>query len=235
MERELQVYVDVKGAPVLAGKLWSYLKGGRQSALFVYEEEWLARKDAFALAPSLMLSKGRFYSVGDIHGPFSDTAPDSWGRDLMRFDEQTRAKKDGVALRTLYSIDFLAGVSDEVRLGAIRFKNAGGTDFLAAGRKSVPRIIEIKQLLAAADRIDRGKPRASDLAIVLDPGSALGGARPKAVVRDTNGDLLLAKFTSNQDTWPVILWEAVLLGLRRKRKLVSRLGGCTKSRIKMFC
>lgn len=213
MQRELLVYIDLKGQPVLAGRLWARERAGRESSSFAYDISWLQRRGAFALSPTLMLTAGQFHSAKGLANVFSDTAPDSWGRKLMARRERARAKGAKTQPRTLFDIDYLAGVDDQSRMGALRFKDAGGAAFLTATGAPVPPLINLPRLLSATARIERDQETDEDLLLVLAPGTSLGGARPKATVRDTDGRLLIAKFPKRDDDWPVTLWEAVLLDL----------------------
>jgi serine/threonine-protein kinase HipA len=219
MERELHVYLDQPGGPVFAGRLFARVKAGRESASFTYDETWLKRRGSFALGPNLMLTRGTFHSTSGLFNAFTDTAPDSWGRKLMRRHERGLADKEKRAPRTLFDLDFLAGVEDETRLGALRFKDAAGEAFLGLSKTTVPPLIELGALLAATDRIEKGRETDKDVMLVLAPGTSLGGARPKATARDKSGNLLIAKFPKRDDDWPVTVWEAVTLDLARKAGL----------------
>lgn len=212
MEHELRVYADIKGVAVPVGRLWVKNRAGKESATFEYEAGWLKHPQQFALAPNLMLTTGKFHSADGLFNAFTDPAPDRWGRKLMRHFEIESAKAEKRVPRTLLGSDFLAGVDDEARLGALRFKRPGDDKFLAYTGRSVPPLIELAELLSATDRIEKGKPRKKDIRLVLAPGGSLGGARPKATVRD-RGKLYIAKFPWVRDEWPVIQWEAALLEL----------------------
>lgn len=213
MERDIQVYMDVTNQPLLVGRLWVRDKLNGETATFMYDAGWLKRRGAIALSPSLMLTPGPFQSDNGLFAPFSDAAPDRWGQKLMRHHERNRATLAGTKARKLMGADFLLGVSDEIRMGALRFKLAGGGQFLGSSDKPVPPLIDLRTLLSATDRIEKGKERKGDLELLLAPAGSLGGARPKAVVRDKNGALALAKFPWSQDEWSVILWEKVTLDL----------------------
>lgn len=216
MQRELLVYLDLNGQPMLIGRLWARERAGRESSSFAYEADWLARRGAFALAPSLMLTAGQFHSAKGLATALTDSAPDSWGRKLMMRRERARAKKAKTQPRTLFDIDYLAGVDDQTRMGAVRFKDVGSNDFLTTTGEPVPPLITLPRLLSATDRIERDKETEEDLLLVLAPGTSLGGARPKATVRDTDGRLMVAKFPKRDDDWPVTRWEAMLLTLARQ-------------------
>lgn len=216
MDRELHVYLDRAGEAIFVGQLFARVKGGRETASFAYDDTWLKRRGAFALAPSLMLTRGTFHSNSGLFNAFADTAPDSWGRKLMRRHERGIAEKEGRSPRTLFDIDFLAGVEDETRHGALRFKDPEGEAFVTRSNTPVPPLLELGSLLAATDRIEKGRETDKDVMLVLAPGTSLGGARPKATVRDRAGSLLIAKFPKRDDDWPVIVWEAITLELARK-------------------
>jgi serine/threonine-protein kinase HipA len=215
METEAHVYLDVARQPILVGRLWARTRQGRETSTFVYDPGWLKRRGAIALAPTLPLTPGPFHSDRGLFAAFSDAAPDRWGQKLMRHHERERAAAAGTDARTLYDIDFLLGVDDETRLGALRFKAPGGDAFLAQTGRAVPPVLDLRKLLSASDRIEKGRERKGDLALLLAPGGSLGGVRPKAVVRDRQGHLHLAKFPWKNDDWPVILWEKVTLDLAR--------------------
>jgi serine/threonine-protein kinase HipA len=215
--RELLVHVDIAGRPVRCGRIWS--RGvPRESASFEYEASWIASKLGFALDPELPLGRGQFHTARPLFRAFLDPAPDRWGQTLLRRAERAAAKREGRAVRTLGPVDFLTLVDDETRLGALRFTDPGTADtgpFLSSAKKPVPPLIDLPRLLAATGRIVADEETDDDLALVLAPGTSLGGARPKASVRGTDGRLLVAKFPKRDDEWPVTRWEAATLSLAR--------------------
>ena len=147
-----------------------------------------------------------------LFGAIGDSAPDRWGRTLMRRAERRRAEREGQMPRTLFEADFLLLVDDEARQGALRFRTEG--PFLApADVRPIPPLVEIPRLLSAAERVVNEEEDDEDLQVLLVPGSSLGGARPKASVRDHDGRLALAKFPREQDDIDIVLWEAVALSL----------------------
>lgn len=212
MQRELLVYLDIKRKPVLVGRLWARERTGRESSSFAYDPVWLKQRGAFALSPTLMLTAGQFQAQG-LPNVFGDTAPDSWGRKLMLRRERARAKKAKTQPRTLFEIDYLAGVDDRTRIGALRFKDTEDGPFLTTTGEPVPPLINLPRLLSATDRIEQDEETEEDLLLVLAPGTSLGGARPKATIHDGDGRLLIAKFPKRDDDWPIPIWEAVLLQL----------------------
>lgn len=194
MERDLAVYLDLDGAPVLVGRLWVRDRTGRQTSSFTYDPSWIKRPGAFALAPSLILAPGPHHASKGLPAAFTDPAPDAWGRKLMQRQERARTRLAKTQPRTLFDIDYLVGVDDRTRLGALRFKDSNAGDFLARTDRPIPPLIDLPNLLAATGRIERDRETDEDLLLVLAPGTSLGGARPKATIRDTNGSLLAAKF-----------------------------------------
>lgn len=216
MERELFVCIEHEGTSVPAGRLLTRSRGGKESASFVYAEEWLGRRAAFSLDPRLPLGPGIFHSRESLFHAFTDPAPDRWGQTLMRRNERARARREGRSPRTLLQVDFLMLVDDETRLGALRFKEKEEGPFLSADGKRIPPVLELPRLLAATSRITEDKETDEDLQLVLAPGTSLGGARPKASVRDIDGRLLIAKFPRKDDEWPLTRWEATTLELASK-------------------
>jgi serine/threonine-protein kinase HipA len=212
VEREIEVHVDRSGTPVSAGRLWSRVRGGQETASFEYDAAWLERSDAFALDPELPLGRGPFHTHRPLFNAFVDPSPDRWGQNLLRRDERRRARREGRAPRTLFAIDFLLRVHDETRLGALRFREGGG-DFLSSADRPVPPLVGLGRLLSATARTIDERESAEDLALLLAPGTSLGGARPKASVRGRDGALLVAKFPRKDDDWPVPRWEATALAL----------------------
>ena len=156
MDREVFVYMDVAGAPVLVGRLWSRIRKQRETGTFEYDANWLKRPDRFALEPALVLSEGPYHTGTDrpMFGAIGDSAPDRWGRALMRRVERKAAEKEGRQPRTLFEIDFLLQVDDEVRAGALRFaENVGGPFVAEAGKFRIPPLVELNRLLAAVERV----------------------------------------------------------------------------------
>ena len=219
MDAEVLVYVDLEGEPVIVGRLWSRMRKRRDSATFEYDEDWLGRQDRFALEPALQLGPGPFHTSPDkpIFGAIGDSAPDRWGRVLMRRAERRRAERAGETPRTLREIDYLLMVNDEARQGALRFAREPGGPFLAADDVTpIPPLVELPRLLSAAENVVSDSDSDEDLRLLLAPGSSLGGARPKTSVMDRDGSLVIAKFPHKDDEIDIVRWEAVALSLADK-------------------
>lgn len=220
MDREVLIHVDLDGEPHLVGRLWAHMRRNRESATFEYAPSWLAHRLRFALEPALPLGDGAFHTAADrmIFGSIGDSAPDRWGRVLMRRAERRRADNAGETPRTLREIDYLLAVDDEARQGALRFADNEGGPFLAdhALGTRIPPLVELPRLLSATARVVDGDDDDDDLRLLLAPGSSLGGARPKASVRDNKGRLVIAKFPHRDDEFDAVTWEAVALTLAAK-------------------
>jgi serine/threonine-protein kinase HipA len=215
---EVQVYVAVGGGDVLAGTLYSHRRRGLESATFTYTSTYLGTPGAYALDPELPLTSGALQTrVGRaLFGALTDCAPDRWGRTLLTRREAALARADGRATRTLGEIDYLLGVRDDLRQGALRFR-AGADEFLASDDTGVPALTDLPALLDLAARADSDTADLADLQRLIRVGSSLGGARPKAHVLDNNGRIAIAKFPSaNHDTWNVMAWEKVALDLAER-------------------
>ena len=214
-DRTLLVYVDFDGAPHRVGRLWARSRRGKESATFEYDAAWLGNPLRFALEPALTLGRGPHHTAAGrlIFGAIGDSAPDRWGRALIQRDERRKAREEKRAPRTLLEVDYLLGVSDIARQGALRFAEQEGGFFLAVGVQ-IPPLIRLPALLNAAMRLSEDDGGTDDdLRLLLAPGSSLGGARPKASVVDKDGELAIAKFPQHGDVLPVTLWEAVALKL----------------------
>jgi serine/threonine-protein kinase HipA len=136
---------------------------------------------------------------------------------LRRRAERRRAERQGETPRTVREIDYLLMVDDEARQGALRFAESVGGPFLAEyGSAKIPPLIELPHLLSAAEHVTADRDTDEDLRLLLAPGSSLGGARPKASIRDRDGHLCIAKFPNKGDEINAVLWEAVALTLAAK-------------------
>ncbi|MBI4420245.1 MAG: type II toxin-antitoxin system HipA family toxin [Gemmatimonadetes bacterium] len=218
-DRVVLVYVELGGTPQPVGRLWSRVRKGRESATFEYDAAWLRHPDRFALEPGLALGPGPHHTGEGraIFGALGDSAPDRWGRNLISRAERKRARAEGRVPRTVHEIDYLLGVNDETRLGALRFKLSADGPFLAEGSAgNVPPLLRLGELLQASAHVEDDEDSDADLRLLLAPGSSLGGARPKASVRGPQGELMIAKFPSQNDDYDVVRWEAVALGLAHR-------------------
>lgn len=180
---------------------------GITTTRFRYDRSYLAGP-GWSISPDLPVD-GASAIVEGLPGSFEDAAPDSWGRNLIA--RRLARRWAGAGSPTPSELDFLLGVSDLTRQGALRFAVDGR---FVASETEVPRLVDLGRLVEAADAVAREEADADGaVAALLDAGSgSLGGARPKASVRDDDG-LLIAKFPHPDDRWDVIRWESVALEL----------------------
>jgi serine/threonine-protein kinase HipA len=215
-EVAVDVFVQFGDEERQAGRLWSHRRRNTESATFAYETTYLASRDSYALDPALPLVAGAQQTPGDraIFGAFTDCAPDRWGRGLINRAEEQRIGIEGGAGRSFGEIDYLLGVRDDLRQGALRFADPDSGAYLADESLGVPHLIDLPDLLGAADKLERDEVTETELRTLLRGGSSLGGARPKAHVMDDDGRVAIAKFPSpTSDEWDVMRWEAVALQL----------------------
>ena len=221
-DKRLLVHVDLDREPHLVGRMWVRSTRGRESATFEYDAAWLREPRRFALEPALVLGHGPQHTAAGrrLFGAFGDSAPDRWGRLLIQREERRKAREENRAPRTLTEVDYLLGVADIARQGALRFSESEGGPFFAAGVQ-IPPIVRLSALLNAALQITADGGSDEDLKLLLAPGSSLGGSRPKASVIDRDGSLAIAKFPQHGDLMPINRWEAVALTLAAKGSIAT--------------
>lgn len=200
--------------PVRMGVLHVTRSRGKEVFAFSYDPAWLKGHGRLALDPALQLFTGpQYLQEGQPNfGLFLDTAPDRWGRMLMQRREALYARKEKRRARTLAESDYLLGVHDRSRMGALRFKLEGTDSFLADDSdKPIPPMARLRELETASMAIEKGTGTDQEkwLDLLLAPGSSLGGARPKASVLDAKGALWIAKFPSRGDDLDKGAWEWV--------------------------
>ncbi len=215
---EIEVFVQIAGEDVPAGRLWPHRRRQTESETFTYAPSYLARKDAYALDPALPLFSGQIQTPSGrpMFGALSDCAPDRWGRMLIQ-RRARRARGTGTAAEESFGeIDYLLGVRDDLRQGALRFRDPELAKFVADDATGVPHLVDLPELLNLAERAERDLADEDELEILIKGGSSLGGARPKGHVLDRSGHLAIAKFPRpGGDDWDVTSWEAVALKLAR--------------------
>jgi serine/threonine-protein kinase HipA len=215
---DIEVHVDTRAGPKRVGTLHRHARRGQETTSFEYHAAWLSDPARFSLEPALTLHRGAFipHAGQPIFGSIGDSAPDTWGRRLMQRAERRRAAREKRAVRTLQEVDYLLGVADISRLGALRFRKPGEEIFQSPASAGVPGLLELGRLLKVTERILRDEETDEDLQIIFAPGSSLGGARPKASVIDQHGRLSIAKFPKQTDEYSIEIWEATALELARR-------------------
>ncbi len=203
--------------PMLMGNLYSERLRGREVFSFEYDTNWLKNGPSHLLDPTLQFYPGPHYLTEsqDNFGIFLDTCPDRWGRVLMRRREAARARIEQRPEQKLFETDYLLGVYDGHRMGALRFKLSENGPFLddhhdmaSPPWTSIPELEEICLRLEEEDAIQYPEFNRW-LNLIVAPGSSLGGARPKASITDRDGSLWIAKFPSRSDHEDVGAWEIV--------------------------
>ena len=220
---DFEVHIDLEGRTQQVGLARSNRVRGKETIHFEYAAGWLDEPEHFSLEPALALTRGLFAPPSEqaVFGSIGDSAPDTWGRRLMQRRERRLAKHEGRAVRTLAESEYLLGVADQSRLGALRFRWVGGEAFQTPVRAGVPALIKLGRLLQITERILRDEETDEDLQLIFAPGSSLGGARPKASVIDQHGHLSIAKFPKEADDYSMETWEEVALRLARRAGIAT--------------
>ena len=226
-KRIIQVFTDwqTMSEPQLMGFLSAIQIRGKEIFSFEYDKEWLRlNPDKYNLDPDLKLYSGPQYlnDTKSNFGIFMDSSPDRWGRLLMRRREAAMARLEDRKEQLLFETDYLLGVYDQHRMGAIRFKTDNEGNFLSDNKvMAAPPFTSLRELeqaslnLEKADSIDN-PDYLKWLNMLIAPGSSLGGARPKASVMDSKNNLWIAKFPSNFDDRDTGAWEMVVNELAQK-------------------
>lgn len=223
---ELAVWLDDPAFGPLT-RIGTLSRSGLDSVRFAYDPAWLAHPVAFQLDPSLALSAGDFFPRDSNFGVFLDSCPDRWGQVLMKRRELVEAREQGRPRRELRAWDFLLGVQDFTRMGALRFSDAAADStpvFLANETLAAPPVTQIGALQQVALELTRKK--LDDLAllqqwlrVLVAPGASLGGARPKANLAARDGSIWIAKFPAADDDHDVALWEKLIHDLANRAKI----------------
>ena len=222
MSREIFVFADWEefDEPMFVGTLRSDVVKAKEHFSFAYDEAWLQSKYVQQIDPDLKLYSGEQHNSSQQNfRVFLDSCPDRWGRLLMKRREAVIARHEERKPNVLNESDYLLGVHDMHRMGALRFKLDFNGDFLdnnnqlASPPMSSLRELEhaVSQLESAADMDDPDYLKW--LNMLISPGSSLGGARPKASVIDSDGNLWIAKFPSGHDDYDIGAWEYVVYQL----------------------
>lgn len=212
-QQEIYVYFDhlTDGAPVFLGVLSMQSARGKELFSFSFDALFLKNPALPLLDPDLQYYAGRQFTDKTNFGLFMDSAPDRWGRKLMQRREAFRARRENEKPRSLQETDYLLGVYDETRMGALRFKLSPDGYFENSDRQmAVPpwtRLVELEEASRHLERETMEDSHEKWLSMLYAPGSSLGGARPKANVCDASGNLWIAKFPSRHDECNVSGWE----------------------------
>lgn len=220
-----QVHLDAQelGGLVRVGTLWRHDARADVPAAFEYDPAWLQSGMAFMLDPRLELYRGEQHPAhpASAFGVFMDSAPDRWGRVLMERREAIAALREDRKPRRLREMDFLLGVHDLTRMGALRLRATDDGPFLDHSALGAPPVTDLEELARASRAIENADAEKLPeyerwLAMLIAPGSSLGGARPKANFMEEDGSLWLAKFPARDDRYDVGAWELVARNLAQR-------------------
>lgn len=220
---DIYVYADWTGldSPTLVGVLAAHFAKGKKAFSFEYDRKWLKSKSQHLLDPDLDFFSGAQYPTNkENFGIFLDSMPDTWGKTLMKRRAAQDARAKNEKAKTLYEIDYLLGVYDQSRMGALRFKTDLNGPFLDNDEHSTtPPWSSLGDLQEAVNQLendDHNETIRKWIAVLIAPGSSLGGARPKANVLDNDKNLWIAKFPSKTDTIDKAAWEYIAYKLALK-------------------
>lgn len=213
-------------AGTVVGQLTYAKSGAREHSTFVYNSQWLQSVDRFSVSPDLEMTDGHQYHKAAtkndsvFHLAIADTEPDGWGCRVIARDHAKRRKalmeqSADVPFASLTEWDYLVGVDDDSRIGALRLRDERG-NFLRTieeGNRATPPLLELAQLLGASQAVERGTETEADLRYLRGRGTSLGGLRPKCTVIDENGHLAIGKFPSVKDERDVPKGEVLALHL----------------------
>lgn len=227
-QRFIEVVADWAelGGPTLMGHLTATPVRGKEVFAFEYDKAWLTSDSRQQLDPSLAFYGGPQYPAKgrENFGLFLDSSPDRWGRVLMRRREAQLARAEGRAERRLLESDYLLGVHDGHRLGALRYRVDGrfldDNDEFASPPWTSLRDLEHASLRLEQAGVEDDPEYGLWLRMLIAPGGSLGGARPKASVRDERGHLWIAKFPSRSDEEDIGVWERVVHDLAQQAGVV---------------
>lgn len=215
--KKLWVYADFDWFKntELIGELSCESLRGSETYGFQFSDEWLKNHGGILLSEDLNNYPGQQYTQAgkDLFACFSDSLPDRWGRTLLNRREQIQAAEENRPVRHLTSFDDLTGVDDFSRMGGFRLKENPDGNFINTDNPlRIPPLTDIRELLHASREMEKSEeqnvlPDKKWILQLIQPGTSLGGARPKASIRDENGTLNIAKFPSRKDNYDVELWE----------------------------
>ncbi|EPR74671.1 HIPA protein [Winogradskyella psychrotolerans RS-3] len=235
---DIYVFADWDGleTPTLVGVLSAHFAKGKKAFSFEYDKDWLKIDAQRLLDPDIVFYSGPQYPNNkDNFGIFLDSMPDTWGKTLMKRRAAQEARAMNEKASTLYEIDYLLGVYDESRMGALRFKTEMDGPFLDNDNQNpTPPWSSLGELQEAVNQLendDHSDTIRKWIAVLIAPGSSLGGARPKANILDAKKNLWIAKFPSKTDTVDKAAWEflayqlATAAGIQMADSKIEKISG----------
>lgn len=212
--KRIQIHIEAKGFPQAesVGMLSYDIIRGNVAYQWEYDARWLQQHRQVKLSGELQNAGGPQYASGRLFGLLQDAMPDRWGRRLIDKRERLLAAQEGRSVRHLTDIDYLTQIDDVTRMGALRLCADNTLLGVEYANNPVPPLTYLREFVDMAQEYERqdeqgGTIREEWLLNLYRQGSSLGGARPKANVRDTDGSLWIAKIPSVNDDYDVALWE----------------------------
>ena len=235
---DIYVFADWIGlnGPTLIGTLSAHFAKGKKAFSFEYDNDWLKTDVQRLLDPDIAFYSGPQYPTNKNNfGVFLDSMPDTWGKTLMKKRAAQEAKAKQQRVPTLYEVDYLLGVYDKTRMGALRFKTDLDGPFLDNDDKSPTppwsSLGDLQEAVKQLESYEQSEAIRKWIAVLIAPGSSLGGARPKANIKDKNGNLWIAKFPSKTDIVDKAAWEylayklAVAAGIDMADSTIEKVSG----------
>lgn len=235
---DIYVFADWSGLnePTFVGILSAHFAKGKKAFSFEYDNDWLKTDEQRLLDPDIVFYSGPQYPISkENFGIFLDSMPDTWGKTLMKRRAAQDARAKNEKTKTLYEIDYLLGVYDESRIGALRFKTEINGPFLDDNiERPTPPWSSLGELQEAVNQLennDQSNDVKKGIAVLIAPGSSLGGARPKANILDIHKTLWIAKFPSKTDIVDKAAWEflayqlAIASGIEMAESKIEKISG----------
>ena len=235
---DIYVYAHWQGmdVPIEMGILSAHFGKGKKAFSFQYNKDWIKSKHQVLIDPDIQFFSGpQFPNNKENFGVFLDSMPDTWGKTLMKRRAAQEALAKGEKAPNLYEIDYLLGVYDKTRMGALRFKTDPNGPFLDHNEKNPTppwtSAGELQEAVAQFENDNDNETVKKWLNVLIAPGSSLGGARPKANILDHENNLWIAKFPSKSDTTDKAAWEllayqlAIAAGIKMAPSKIEKIAG----------
>ncbi|MHB1148520.1 MAG: type II toxin-antitoxin system HipA family toxin, partial [Lutibacter sp.] len=235
---DIYVYAHWQGmdVPLEMGILSAHFGKGKKAFSFQYNKDWIKSKHQVLIDPDIQFFSGpQFPNNKENFGVFLDSMPDTWGKTLMKRRAAQEALAKGEKAPNLYEIDYLLGVYDKTRMGALRFKTDPNGPFLDHNENNPTppwtSAGELQEAVAQFENDNDNETVKKWLNVLIAPGSSLGGARPKANILDHENNLWIAKFPSKSDTTDKAAWEllayqlAIAAGIKMAPSKIEKIAG----------
>lgn len=235
---DIYVYAHWQGieVPIEMGILSAHFGKGKKAFSFQYNKDWIQSKHQVLIDPDIQFYSGPQYPNNkENFGVFLDSMPDTWGKTLMKRRAAQEALAKGEKAPNLYEIDYLLGVYDKTRMGALRFKTDPSGPFLDHNENNPTppwtSAGELQEAVAQFEDDNDNETVKKWLNLLIAPGSSLGGARPKANILDHENNLWIAKFPSKSDTTDKAAWEllayqlAIAAGIKMAPSKIEKIAG----------